>query len=201
MSERAVLTLLLCGCALFGMALLAELHSATSDAPARNASAAHLPAPPAARPATRASNPAQLIATTLARPLFSPTRRPAPQEGSGAGIGIADMRLTGIVTAPEMRFAIFAATGAKPLIVKEGEEVSGWRIEAIMPDAVSVSGPGGAETLQPKSDRSLVRTSPAATAPVPGARFAGPVGLARTRFQRSPGFAGPARPIPPGVRR
>ncbi|MGH7100206.1 MAG: hypothetical protein ACREE4_21525, partial [Stellaceae bacterium] len=114
-----------------------------------------------------------------------------------AGPGIADMRLTGIVTAPRERFAIFAVTGAKPLTVKEGEEVSGWRIEAITPDAVSVSGPGGAETLQPKADKSLVRTAPAAATASP-AHFAGPTGLARTRFLRAPGFAPPASP---GVRR
>ena len=205
MNERAVLTLLLCGCALFGVVILAELHAAAPGDLAGIARAVRLPAAPAAHPAPQAPRLARLVATTLARPLFSPTRRPPPQSGGGAGAGIADMRLTGIVTAPGERLAIFAVAGARPVIVKEGEEVSGWRIDGITPGAVSVSGPGGTTTLQPKSDKSLNRTSPGAAAvPVPGARFAGPAGPARMPFLRppaGPGFTPPVRPAPAGPRK
>jgi hypothetical protein len=204
MNERAVLALLSCGCALLGLVLFAELHGAGPGDPAAGAQAVRLPAAPAARPALRAPKLARLVATTLARPLFSPTRRPPPQAG-GADSGIADMRLTGIVTAPGERLAIFAVAGAKPLVVKEGEEVSGWRIDGITPGAVSVSGPGGTVTLRPKSDKRLARGPRAATvAPAPGAPFAGPAGLARMRFLHppaGPGFAPPVRPAPVGSRK
>lgn len=204
MNERAVLTLLLGGCALFGLAILAELHAGTAAVPAGVARAVSRPAAAAVPPAPRAPRLAEMVAATLARPLFSPTRRPPPRSGGSAGLGIADMRLTGIVTAPGERLAIFAVAGAKPLIVKEGEEVSGWRIEGIMPGVVSVSGPGGTERLRPKSDKSLIRISPAAPAlPAPGMPFAGPAGLARMRFLHpptGPGFVQPARPVPAGAR-
>ncbi|HZU87684.1 MAG TPA: hypothetical protein VE993_00360 [Stellaceae bacterium] len=202
MNERAVLYLLLFGCAAFGAAIFAEL-AAAPDNPPGTAPVFHHAAPPAASPAPRVPRLAQLVATTLARPLFSPTRRPPPEKGGGpGGAGLADMRLTGIVTEPGERLAIFAVTGAKPLIVREGEEVSGWRIEGITPGAVSLSGPNGTETLQPKPDSSLVRTTAATvTTPTPEARFFGPAGRARGRFFRPaarPGFRPPARPLPAG---
>jgi hypothetical protein len=51
----------------------------------------------------------------------------------------------------EHHLAIFAVNGAaKPLRLTEGEDVSGWRIESITPHEVSLSGPGGTKTLQPK---------------------------------------------------
>ncbi len=204
MSERAVLTLLLFGCAVFGLTVFAELgkFTAAPDDPTRIEQPLRRPAPSTASSASRAPHLAQLAATTLARPLFSPTRRPAQQTDGSGNTGITDMRLTGIVTEPGERLAIFAVTGAKPLIVQEGEEVSGWRIEGITPDAVSLSGPGGTTTLQPKPDTNLVRTTPAAPViPTPAARVAGPAGLMRSRFFHPPvtrGFAPPARPIPAG---
>ena len=204
MSERAVLALLLFGCAVLGLTVFAELgkFTAAPDDPTRIEQPVRRPAPSTASSASRAPHLAQLVATTLARPLFNPTRRPAHQTDGSGNTGITDMRLTGIVTEPGERLAIFAVTGAKPLIVQEGEEVSGWRIEGITPDAVSLSGPGGTTTLQPKPDTSLVRTTPAIPAiPAPAARFAGPAGLMRSRFFHPPvrpGFAPPARPIPAG---
>jgi hypothetical protein len=206
MNERAVLALLLVGCAVFGLTIFAELgkFAAAPEDPTGIEQPLRRPAPTAAIAASRAPQLAQLVATTLARPLFSPTRRPPQQQDGSGNTGIADMRLTGIVTEPGERLAIFAVTGAKPLVVQEGEEVSGWRIEGIAPDAVSLSGPGGTTTLRPKPDASLVRTTPPVPAvPAPAARFAGPAGLMRARppFFRSPvspGFAPPARPIAAG---
>jgi hypothetical protein len=69
------------------------------------------------------------------------------------------MRLTGIVTEPD-HVAIFAMNGAKPLRVSEGEAASGWRIESIAPQEVSLSGPGGTKTLEPKPDPNLVQQPP-----------------------------------------
>jgi hypothetical protein len=205
MNERAVLYLLLIGCAIFGATIFAELAAAPDEANGI-ALAARRPSPPVAAPVPPAPSLAQLVATTLARPLFSPTRRPPQSEGAGsADAGIAHMRLTGIVTEPGERLAIFAAAGTRPLTVREGEEVGGWRIESITPGAVLLSGPDGMTKLQPKPDTSLVRTAPvAAAAPAPGALFAGPSGRARLRFLHppaGPGFAPPPRPVPGGVRR
>jgi hypothetical protein len=60
------------------------------------------------------------------------------------------VRLAGIITAPDRRLAIFAVAGGKPLALAEGQTVSGWQIESIMPRQVSLSAFGGRRTLQPQ---------------------------------------------------
>ncbi|HJU16485.1 MAG TPA: hypothetical protein VJ770_08435 [Stellaceae bacterium] len=205
MNERAVLHLLLFGCVLFGLIIFAEWRGAAPADPTGIALAVPRPAPPAASPSVHAPRLDQLVVTTLARPLFSPTRRPPQDKDGGPGTGnIADMRLTGIVTQPGERLAIFAVTGAKALAVREGEEVSGWRVEDITPGTVLLSGPGGATTLQPKPDTNLVRTVPAAAiVPAPATRPFGSTGIMRPRGPRpaaNPAFPRPFRPVPSGAR-
>jgi hypothetical protein len=89
-----------------------------------------------------------LVATILARPLFSPDRRPfaAPQS---AGVDFKDKRFAGIVIAPDRRLAIFAVAGAKPVVASEGEIVDGWRIESITADEVALVSAQGSRTLRP----------------------------------------------------
>jgi len=119
-----------------------------------------------------------LTATILARPLFSPTRRPAeaaPADRSGTPL--SDIRLTGILITPDQHLAIFAPAGGKPLVRSEGEMISDWRIESIATDLVSLTGPTGAATLEPKADPNLVRVQaaqPAAAPPQPAAAPANP---------------------------
>jgi general secretion pathway protein N len=133
------------------------------------------------------------MATILARPLFSSARRPA-QDAPAAGAAdgdLADTRLTGILTEPGRRMAIFAVTGGKPLKVAEGDEVSGWRVESITPREISLSGPGGTKTLQPKLDPSLAGQAPqppVANPAAPGGRPA--TAAARGRVPAPPAAAG-----------
>jgi hypothetical protein len=205
MIDRFVTYLLIAGCLVFGAVVLLELQPAASDTAASNevsrqpdtTSTAHR------QPSTRLD---ELLAVALARPLFSSTRRP-PQTAAtdNTSSDLADMRLTGIVTEPDHRVAIFAVNGAKPLRVSEGEAVSGWRIESITPHEVSLSGPGGTKTLEPKLDPNLVQQPP----PQPPA--ANPAGrppaqppaantAARPPAQPAPGINLPQRPgVPPGL--
>ena len=157
MIDRLVLVLILAGCALFAAIIAAEI-TATPDSGltatvASPSSEASLP-PTRQQPRGRYD---ELLATILARPLFSATRRPPPRGGNDttAESGLTDTRLAGIVIAPGHRIAIFAPNGAKALVVGEGETVSGWRVESITPREVSLSGPGGTKTLQPKFDPNL----------------------------------------------
>ena len=205
MIDRFVTYLLIAGCLVFGAVVLLELQPAASDTAASNevsrqpdtTSTAHR------QPSTRLD---ELLTVALARPLFSSTRRP-PQTAAtdNTSSDLADMRLTGIVTEPDHRVAIFAVNGAKPLRVSEGEAVSGWRIESITPHEVSLSGPGGTKTLEPKLDPNLVQqpppqppaANPAARPPAqpPAANTA-----ARQSAQPAPGINLPPRPgIPPGL--
>ena len=205
MIDRFVTYLLIAGCLVFGAVVLLELQPAASDTAASNevsrqpdtTSTVHR------QPSTRLD---ELLAVALARPLFSSTRRP-PQTAAtdNTSSDLADMRLTGIVTEPDHHVAIFAVNGAKPLKVSEGEAVSGWRIESITPHEVSLSGPGGTKTLEPKLDPNLVQqpppqppaANPAARPPAqpPAANTA-----ARQSAQPAPGINLPPRPgTPPGL--
>jgi hypothetical protein len=164
MIDRLVIYLLLAGCLILGAVVLLELAPAATDTAApkeisRNAdttSAVHR------QLSTRLD---ELLAVALARPLFSSTRRPpqAATNDSATGSDLDNMRLTGIVTEPDHHIAIFAVNGAKPLRLTEGEAVSGWRIESITPHEVSLSGPSGTKTLEPKLDPNLVQAPPGPT--------------------------------------
>ena len=157
MIDRLVLVLLLAGCALAAAIITAEMaRTPDRDDPVSIASPPPEPAPPSTRPEPPGRY-NELLATILARPLFSNTRRPPPRGGDNATAdsGLADTRLTGIVVVPGHRIAIFAPLGAKALVVSEGETVSGWRVERINPREVSLSGPSGTKTLQPKFDPNL----------------------------------------------
>jgi hypothetical protein len=80
------------------------------------------------------------VARILARPLFSPTRRPdtAPVVQT---IARADLpRLAGIVSWPGGNYAIFEAEKAgHAVVVGEGAALARWAVQSITPDGVTVS--------------------------------------------------------------
>jgi general secretion pathway protein N len=171
------------------------------------------PAPTATRPQAQ-SAPAtsrirgprvdELIETTLSRPLFAPTRRPPEQAKTDRPTdpGLGNIRLTGILIEADRHLAVFAVPGAKPLVRSEGEALNEWRLDSISLREVSLSGPGGFITLEPKSDPTLVRPTQAArptvSPPQPSATAGRPSSPAVAAPQpkpppRSPGAAGPPR--------
>jgi general secretion pathway protein N len=200
MIDRLVIYLLLAGCLIFGAIVFAELEPAANDAalaelPQRPDAAARVPGAPNARLD-------ELLAMALARPLFSSTRRPpqgAANDGA-SGSDLADTRLTGIVTEPGHHVAIFAVNGAKPLKLTEGEDVNGWRIENITPREVSLSGPGGTKTLEPKVDPNLVPQPGPTPAVNPAARLLAQPPPAAAQLPKPgvpPVVPGPLPPRPP----
>jgi hypothetical protein len=164
--------LLLAGCVAFAGLILVELDSAGSDSPVLEPTLPPLETQPTA-PQAQEPRVDDLVATALAGPLFSPTRRPPETAPSGnADPGLPDVRLTGIVIEPDRRIAIFAVAGAKPLVLAEGETLKGWRLDSISAQEVSLSGPAGTRMLEPKPDANLVRPAPPAAA-APGQPQAG----------------------------
>jgi hypothetical protein len=150
-------------------------------------------------PATLMNEPAikQLVATILARPLFSATRRPPESEqGAQPDTALKDLRLTGIMVMPDQRVAIFAKAGEKPLVLSEGEMIGDWHIDNIAPQSVSLSGPTGTTTLEPLPDPKLVRAQPSAAKP---ALMPPPVPAAAN--QPSVPAPTPMRPVRPEVPR
>jgi hypothetical protein len=138
-----------------------------------------------------------ILAATLARPLFDSTRRP-PRSTDPASSATTDKRLAGIIIEPGRHLAIFAAAGAKTLELTEGETVDGWRIERITPRQISLRGPSGIETFQPKLDPNLVPRPLSQPAVNPAARLpAQPTGRPSAALiprARPPGPAAAALP-------
>ncbi|WP_342629383.1 hypothetical protein AAC691_06420 [Nguyenibacter vanlangensis] len=88
--------------------------------------------------------------TVLARPLFSPSRRPATAQGAAAGTP----RLAGIVVSGGRRHAIFMIPGQdRGQVADIGATVGPWRVVAIEGGAVRVRGAGGEQSLRPDRDR------------------------------------------------
>jgi hypothetical protein len=196
MSERLRIFALFCGCVLFGTVIFLELD----PGPAGEKTVIATPDP---LPAAHAGHPHQmrqfenLVRVILARPLFSPTRRPSDDSGGRdeALVDLSGTRLTGIITLPSLRIAIFARDGKKPVALTEGDSVGAWRIEKITPTTVALRGPGGARELAPKSDRTLPRTS------LPGA-FGASAGGERAGVAAAPGTPPPPFRLPvPGAPR
>ena len=98
----------------------------------------------------------------LADARFSPKQRrlETPSSANDADSPLRDVRLTGIVIGSDLRIAIFAVTGASPLVLSEGEALKDWRLDSISPERVVLSGPAGNITLKPKLDANLVRSPP-----------------------------------------
>jgi hypothetical protein len=89
----------------------------------------------------------------LARPLFSPSRRPprpAPAAGSGPAVQGEFPRLAAVLIGPSGRSAIFAGSaGSKPIIVREGDAVASFVVRSIEPGRVTLDGPSGRRELRP----------------------------------------------------
>jgi hypothetical protein len=199
MNDRVAVYLPIAGCLLFAGLIVAELDRSVGP----NTAIGEAPIRTDVTPAARQPEPRvaldELLRETLARPLFSATRRP-PQKMSDAASdpGLTDTRLAGIVTELDQHLAIFAIAGAKPVALTEGETVSGWRIDNISPHEVTVSGPSGTKILQPRIDPNTV---PKQLSPRPRAALAPP-----PRAGASPvSGAGPMpvapKPAPPSASR
>ena len=93
---------------------------------------------PASRP------PSTRSATILARPLFSPTRRPKQDAAvrTAAAPVTALPRMTAILIDGARRSAIFDGNG-KPTVLAEGGHLGPFTIQSIEPQQVTIIGPDG----------------------------------------------------------
>jgi hypothetical protein len=172
--------LLLAGCVVSTGLILVGRGSTSSDSPLFERSS----------PTTEIKTGAQ--AREIAEPLPGSTQRP-PEAASSDNAGdprLPDVRLTGIVTEPDQRIAIFAVNGTKSVVLSEGEALKDWRIDSISPQKVLLSGPAGTMTLKPKPDANLVRPAPPAAAPAGQPQPDVPPGFLHRSFQWFPAPAG-----------
>ncbi len=89
------------------------------------------------------AEPATDVETARARPLFTPSRKPAVSPEI-PGIPAGDVpRLSGIIFGPDLRRAIFESEGGKPLSLAEGDQVGAYTVHQIEATRVILSGPSG----------------------------------------------------------
>ncbi len=147
--SRGLPALLLCIALTLGGILYLEARPGASGTDAgaptegRAAEVVHLgqPAP--------AENAAPWVATILARPLFSPTRR-SPAAEAGSVKAVAEMpRLAGVLVSEAGSEAIFARPGQKPTVVRAGDRIGPYLVTSISAGEVSLAGPTGPVTIHP----------------------------------------------------
>jgi hypothetical protein len=125
---------------------------------------------PAASPHRAEIDRDDLVEALLARPPFSPLRRPekvARPADEAHGPANELPRLAGIMISGGQRRAIFQAVGDdKPIVVEEGGELTGWHIDKIVAAAVTLNGPEGSRTIEPVFDPNAKPAEPAMPARV-----------------------------------
>lgn len=112
-----------------------------------------------------AGNANQWAATSLARPLFNLSRRPAAAEAADPVANEPLPRLTGTLVSSTGRGAIFAGQ-PQPLVLQEGGRLGQFTVQSIEPGQVTLRGPDGLRMLRPSFNPA---GAPAPGAPTPGA--------------------------------
>jgi hypothetical protein len=126
-----------------------------------------MPALPGSAATVQVEHSRQWATTVLARPLFSPSRRPPEAAITAVAAAAGLPRLTAILVTDAGRSAIFAGSAdGKPIIVQEGGRIGHYQVQSIAASQVTVSGPDGQKRLHPSFAASagggLGVTSPAA---------------------------------------
>jgi hypothetical protein len=165
-SKAILLGLVACGLAL-AVTLELAAPSPGVEAPRRAAPIEAVEAPPAP------AEPAALVATILARPLFDPGRRPVSAPGASTPGIQAPPRLAGILHGATFRRAIFQGRDGKPVTAGVGDTIAGRTVKRVEPTQVVLEGPNGEEILDLAGDpsaaaRSQARPAEPAGAPPPG---------------------------------
>lgn len=147
-----------------------RLRSALNSSPKRAAAAEAKLLPPLI-----ATAPEQAYPETATRPLFTPTRRPAPEAvvATQSTFQRGQFLLQGVTIVGDNRIALLRekSTG-RTHRVERGREVNGIKVAEIQPEAVTLA--QGSETEVLTLDVQKVGAAPAGAGAVPLGPFAGP---------------------------
>jgi hypothetical protein len=111
---------------------------------------------------------ARYVTAILARPLFSPTRRPDETAANKAAKATDLGRLTGVLVSPAGKSAIFVGpTGGKPIVVGEGGRIGEYVVRSIEAGAVTITGSEGQRVLHPAFDPNPPPPKPKLAMPEP----------------------------------
>lgn len=173
MSRPAFYALAITAAALLGT-LTIELDRGSPDFDTTSAPPRIAP-PVSAEPrqASAADHTNDWVAAILARPLFSPDRRPPPEDGQGRAASSTTLpRLAGVLVSPSGKAVFFAGdAGGKPVIVREGGRVGAFTVQVIEAGQVTVTGPEGTQVLRPVFEHNV--SPPAPASPISSTRSAG----------------------------
>ncbi len=136
-------------CILIGAAGLELTYQAKAIAPAALVRLYHSAAQRRILMQASDKPPAVLVSSILARPLFNPSRLPAPS-GKRTGRHGKVPRLSGVIIYGADRLAIFAGPrGGQPIVAAKGDKVGDWAISLIEPGWVTLVGHGRSQRIQP----------------------------------------------------
>jgi hypothetical protein len=129
----------------------------TPGRPTPSSLAAAIPAPAPADPVD------SWVTTSLERPLLRESRRPDRAAGEAQRKGDETPRLAGIITGLFGNRAIFMVPGtAKPVVAKEGSQVTNFVVRSIEPGRVVVESASGLRTYKPLFAEKNPNASPTA---------------------------------------
>jgi hypothetical protein len=134
-------------------------------------------------PPIPAVNPEQEYAETGARPLFIPTRRPAPvlAQANVGTMAKGQFILTGVISAGGMKIALLREKASGRVVrVEQGKDVNGITVAQIEPEQVTLAQGGDQEVVPLLVTKGV---APTPTAPVPDAA-AGPFAAPAARMPR-----------------
>ena len=145
-------------------------------------------------PPIAAVNPEQEYPETAARPLFTPTRRPAPSAvaaGGPSSMSKGQFTLTGVIIANGLKTALLRETRSGRVVrVEQGKEVNGMTVAEIEPEKVTLTQAGDQEVLALLVSKQGPMPAPAPALPTTGP-FAAPPSVTM------PGAPAVAAPAPP----
>jgi len=135
---------LICACGIFAVVLLLEVIFSFSFGSDDRSLAQN---PQISRPDTRRAD--QLAAQILKRPLFTQGREPPEQKVVKKEPPKLQGRLAGVMMRPDTREALFTRPGGRPIAVKEGEVIDGWKVASIQSDRVVLTSEFGEQVVKP----------------------------------------------------
>jgi type II secretory pathway component PulC len=92
-----------------------------------------------AAPSRQAMPEKERYAVIVERPLFSPSRQRRSAQPSGASAPSLNLSLFGVVISTDQQIALVElGADGDPLRVKQGDEISGWRVARIEPDRILI---------------------------------------------------------------
>jgi hypothetical protein len=150
-----------------------------------------------------ATSPEGAYPETGARPLFTPTRRPAPQAAAAANMVKGQFVLHGVTIVGELRIAMLKEkSSGRTVRAEKGREVNGMTVAEIEADRVTLRLGDDAETL-PLTVQRGTGAPPAAAIATPLGPFglpaapAAPAPVAKEATGRQTTIPGAPTPVPP----